>query len=122
MARVLIVEDEEAEWNILGAFLERMGHQVWFASSGQEAFKLYAKGGIEIVVTDLQMPDGDGLELIEALGASFPEAKIIAVSGMGAEPLAAARSKGAIAVFSKPVDPEKFLGAIEKAVPGADES
>ena len=122
MASVLIVEDSRAQSLILGSMIEQAGHECHFATGGLEALETYLRGGIDIVVTDLQMPDGGGLELIEALKSLLPEAPIIVVSGMTPEVLAKARSKGAIAAFSKPVDPDELVEAIAKAVPEADES
>ena len=122
MARVLIVEDEPTDRVILANIIEQAGHECHFASGGLEALEAYLRGSIDIVVTDLQMPDGGGLELIEALKLLLPETAIIAVSGMNPEGLAEARSKGATAAFSKPVDPDELVEAIAKAVPGADES
>ena len=115
MASVLIVEDDQADRTILGNIVERSGHQAHFASGGKEALEVYLGGGIDVVVTDLQMSDGDGLELIEALRAVLPETAIIAVSGMGPELLAEAVSKGAFAALSKPVDPHELLYAVAKA-------
>ena len=122
MARVLIVEDEPTDRVILAKLLERMGHEVYVASDGEEAFKTYLKNNIEIIITDLEMPDGGGLELIEALRALLPDAPIIVVSGMGPKVLIEAESKGAFAAFSKPVDPDELVEAIAKAVPGDDDS
>ena len=117
MARVLIVEDEEADRIILGNIAQGMGHEVRFASDGGEGLKAYAEGGIDVVVTDLHMPNVDGLELIGALQALFPKAEIIAVSGEGTALLAAAKRKGVHAVLSKPVDPHELLRAIAEAAP-----
>ncbi len=122
MASVLIVDDSRLERLLLGQIIEQAGHECRFATGGLEALEIYLRGGIDIVVTDLQMPDGGGLELIEALGALLPGVAIIAVSGLRPEVLAEARSKGAAAAFSKPVDPDELVEAIAEAVPGADES
>ena len=122
MASVLIVADSRAESLILGSIIEQAGHECHFASGGLEALETYLRGGIDIVVTDLEMPDGGGLELIEGLKLLLPETAIIAVSGMAPEGLAEARSKGATAAFSKPVDPEELVRAIAQAVPGDDDS
>ena len=73
VASVLIVEDEETDRMILGNIAHGMGHDVHFASDGEEALKVYAGRSIDVVVTDLQMPNFDGLELIVALRALFPE-------------------------------------------------
>ena len=115
MARVPIVEDEPTDRVILAKLLERMGHEVYFASDGEEALKIYLQRGIDVVVTDLQMPDGNGLELIDALRSLLPEPAIIVVSGLGPELLATARSKGAFAAFSKPIDPQGLRKAIAEA-------
>ncbi len=121
MARVLIVEDETTDRVILANIIEQAGHECHFASGGLEALETYLRGGIDIIVTDLQMPDGGGLELIEALKSLLPETAIIAVSGMKPEGLAEARSKGATAAFGKPVDPDELIRAIAQAVPGDDD-
>ena len=114
---VLIVDDEPTERVILASIIEQAGHECHFASGGLEALEAYLRGGIDIIVTDLQMPDGGGLELIEALKLLLPETAIIAVSGNKPEGLAEARSKGATAAFSKPVDPQELLEAIAQAAP-----
>ena len=117
MAIVLIVEDEETDRVILDNIAHGMGHDVHFASDGGEALQVYAGRSIDVVVTDLHMPHVDGLELIVALRALFPDARIIAVSGKGPELLAAAKAKGALVALSKPVDPHELLRAIARAAP-----
>ncbi len=114
---MLIVDDSQLERFILGKIIEQAGHECHFATGGLEALETYLGGGLDIFVTDLEMPDGGGLELIEALGALLPGVAIIAVSGMRPEVLAEARSKGAAAAFSKPVDPQELLEAIAQAAP-----
>ena len=122
MAHVLIVDDSELERVILGRIIGQAGHECYFASGGLEALETYLRGGLDVVVTDLAMPDGGSLDLIEGLRAMLPEAPIIVVSGMRPEVLTAAESKGAFAAFSKPVDPDELVEAIAQAVPGTDDS
>ena len=117
MTRVLVVEDEQTDRMILAGIVEGMGHEVYFASDGEQAFKTYVRMSIDVVVTDLLMPHVDGLEFIVALRTLFPDAQVIAVSGKGPKLLAAARRKGARAALSKPVDPDRLSKAITKAVP-----
>ncbi len=117
MARVLVVDDEQMDQVILEKFLEQAGHEVYFASDGEEAFKTYLKNSIEIVITDLNMPHVDGLEFIEAVLALFPEAVIIAVSGKGPDELDAARNAGARVALNKPIDPWELLKAILETAP-----
>ena len=100
---------------IIENILERTGHEVRTASGGKEALQIHMEGTIDIVVTDLRMPDGDGLELIEALRFLRPETAIIAVSGTGPRSLAEAERKGAFVAISKPIDPRELLEAIANA-------
>ena len=116
MARLLIVEDEPTDRVILANLLERMGHEVYSASDGEEAFKTYLKNSIEIIITDLNMPHVDGLEFIGSVRALFPKAVIIAVSGKGQMLLDEAERMGAFATFSKPIDPEGLRMVIAEAV------
>ena len=117
MARVLIVEDEQTDRLALATIVEGRGHVVYFASNGEQAFKIYMRKSIDVVVTDLLMPHVSGIEFIVALKALFPDAPIIAVSAKGPELLATAENKGACAALGKPVDPQELLEAIEKAAP-----
>ncbi len=115
MARVLIVEDEPTDRVILARLVEQAGHEVYFASEGEEAYKTYLKNSIEIVITDLQMPHVDGLVFIVELKSLFPDVPVIAVSGKGPELLDAALSAGARVALSKPIHPQKLLKAIAEA-------
>ena len=118
MARVLIVEDEHTDRIILLEIVEQAGHEVFFAFGGEEALDLHLKGGIDIIVTDLQMPEGDGLELIERVKALRPQTPIIAVSGKGPDLLAEAKRKGAFVALSKPINPHELVEALAKAARG----
>jgi len=117
VARVLVVEDEQTDRMILAGIVEGMGHEVYFASDGEQAFKTYVRMSIDVVVTDLLMPHVDGLEFIVALRTLFPDAQVIAVSGKGPELLAVAKKKGAFVALSKPVDPDQLLEAIARVAP-----
>jgi CheY-like chemotaxis protein len=83
MASVLIVEDESTDLVILRDIVEASGHEVHLASGGEQALNLYRGISIDVVVTDLQMLHMDGLELMVALQALFPDVAIIVVSGKG---------------------------------------
>ena len=122
VAHILIVEDDRAESVSLARIVEEAGHVAFFASGGEEALEVYVRGGIDIVVTGLRMPNGDGLELIETLMLLRRKPAIIVVSGRGPDELAVATSKGALVVFSKPVDPDELLEAIAQAAPGSDDT
>ena len=117
MARVLVVEDEQTDRVILAGILEGMGHEVYFAADGEQAYKTFVRMNIDVVVTDLLMPNVDGLEFIVELRTLFPDAPVIAVSGRGPELLAAAGVKGANVLLSKPIDPHELSEAIAKLIP-----
>ncbi len=118
MARVLVVDDEQSERLILEQILLRGGHDAYIASDGEQGYKSYLRNRIEIIITDLYMPNVDGLEFIGVLGELFPDTPVIAVSGSGDGLLAAAGRMGTFAVLTKPVDPEELLETIADASPG----
>ncbi len=111
-----MVDDAPMDRLLVGSILEKAGHEVYHAENGEQALEVYPKKDIEVVVTDLQMPNVHGLELIMALLTSFPEAAIIAVSGTGPDQLDMAEAVGALVTLSKPVDPEELLEAVTNAV------
>ena len=117
MARILIVDDEQSDRVVLGSIVERAGHEVHFASYGVQALNIFEGISIDVVITDLDMPHVDGLELIGALRVMYPGTAIIAVSGKGPDQLAKTKIRGALTALSKPVDAHELLEAIAKAVP-----
>lgn len=113
MARVLIVDDEEADRVVLRTILERSGHEIFEASDGDEALELYEGKDIQVVVTDLQMRNVHGLELITILRDFDPRPGIIAISGTGEVQLDMAQALGATKSLTKPVTPEQLLSAVD---------
>lgn len=107
MARILVVDDETGIVTVLKEMLLRLGYEVLTASSGNEALQKLSIGGIHLVVTDIIMPDVDGLELISNIQAGYPRVKVIAISGGGAQDgpeqyLRDARELGAARCLTKP--------------------
>ena len=117
MERVLIVDDEQMDRVIHGNIIEQTGREVYYASDGEQALKVHLKKGIDVVITDLQMPHVNGLELITNLRSAFPKAAIIVISGLNADLLAEVKSIGALLVLSKPVDPNELVEALEEVSP-----
>jgi CheY-like chemotaxis protein len=113
--RVLVVDDEEADLLGLRTILEGAGFDVTQATSGNAAARLYLDQRAHVVVTDVVMPDGDGIDLIRMLRDIRPDVRVIAVSGKGETGLAAARGMGADAVLGKPVDAEELVRAVTEA-------
>ena len=116
MARILIVDDAESDRLLHQTILERHGHETYTAVNGEDALREYSRKGIEVVITDLQMPDMHGFELITVLRDFSPRPSVIAVSGTGPDQLQMANALGAKFTLSKPLDPEKLLAAIDQIV------
>lgn len=113
MARILVVDDEEADRTFQQVVLEGAGHEIFLAEDGGEAIRAFAGRGIEVVLTDLQMPKVHGLELIMILRDFSPRPAIIAISGTGAPQLEMAAALGAERTLSKPVDPDELVAAVD---------
>lgn len=120
MSRILLVDDDELSRSTIHQMLERMGHEVTSTANGAEALDLCRAHAAELVITDLIMPDTDGLELIQDLRRSAPEIRIVAISGGGRvnanEYLTVARKFGAVAVLAKPFSNLELREAIEQAL------
>lgn len=112
MARVLIVDDSEEDRLLQRTALEDAGHDLFFAKNGGEAMKAYLGKDIVVVVTDFQMPDGNGFELITGLLGMDEDTKIIALSGSSPEELDMAKLLGALLTLAKPVDPNELIEAV----------
>lgn len=116
MARILVVDDEEADRTFQQVVLEGAGHEIFIAEDGGEALRAYSGRGIEVVLTDLQMPRVHGLELIMVLREFSPKPAIIAISGTGTPQLEMAAALGAEKTLSKPVDPDELVAAVDEAL------
>jgi CheY-like chemotaxis protein len=118
MARILIVDDEEMDRVILAEVLISAGHEPLFASDGRSALKAWRRSSVDLVVTDMVMPELDGLGLLEAMRAEDPDVRVIAISGITAKNLNKAGRLGAHAILTKPVNPSELLEEITRAMEG----
>jgi len=116
MSRILIVDDDEQIRNMLRMTLERAEYEVVEAGDGVEAVAVYKAQDIDLVITDIVMPEKEGIELIMELKGINPAVAIIAISGGGRinpeDYLKWARRFGVDDTFSKPVDRQKLLAAV----------
>lgn len=115
MAHVLLVDDDESDRLLMRTILAADGHDLLFASTGEEAMRLYLRHPVDVVVTDIQMPRGDGIELISGLKGLDPDASIVAVSGHGAHKLQVAQALGARSTLAKPLDGDALRAAVNEA-------
>jgi CheY-like chemotaxis protein len=119
MPRILIIDDEEQVRAVFREMLERSGYEVFEAANGKEGLRLQREKSADLIITDIIMPEKEGLETIRELLRGFPEVKIIAVSGGGRigpdQYLDVAKKLGAARTFNKPVNLKELLQAVQSA-------
>jgi DNA-binding response OmpR family regulator len=126
MARVLILEDDGALGIIMRSALEDGGHEVLVAADGRIGLRVFGASKFDLVITDMLMPDMDGIEIVRTLRAYRSAVKIIAISGGGAldhgDLLGTALRLGADATLSKPFTPRALLDTVSGVLgrPGHD--
>lgn len=118
MTKVLLIDDDELLRVSLKDTLERADFEVVDTGDGYLGNKLYRKDLFDIIVTDIFMPNQDGITTIRNLVQENPGVKIIAISGGGRvlkapEYLTHAKHFGAVKTFIKPVDPKELIQAIK---------
>ena len=113
MARILIIDDDDPARFALRAILEHADHEVLEASNGLEGVKRFREEAPDLVITDILMPEKEGLETIQELRRDFPQIRIIAISGSGANYLSWAEEFGALRTFLKPFDRKEILAAVQ---------
>jgi len=117
MAHILVIDDEVQIRDVLRTVLERVGYQVTEAGDGNEGLQIYAEGGIDLVVTDIIMPEKGGIDTIMDLRRDFPDVKVIAISGGGmcgdVSYLDMALGVGADRAIGKPFVLDDFLESVE---------
>ena len=110
---VLIIDDDAAVSRTLSLILTRAGYQVSTATSGRKGLELLSNEGYDLVLTDIIMPELDGIEAIRRIRSDHPGLRVIAMSGGGqidkADFLHMAQVLGADRVLEKPVRGEKLL-------------
>lgn len=118
MGVVLLVEDDIALLQVLKSAMEESGHHVLEAFDGLSALKIVKSISVDLMITDIFLPEKDGLELIRETKISSPDVKIIAISGGGKLDefiyLKAAMVLGADCKFEKPFQINELLDSIEE--------
>lgn len=119
MINVLLAEDDEAVRFSLRIALERAGFDVSTAKDGRDALRQIKERKPDIVVTDILMPNQDGIEVLTSMRLEDPDFPVIAVSGGGRvsseDYLNTASVLGAVAVFKKPFNEGDLISAIKTA-------
>jgi CheY-like chemotaxis protein len=121
MANILVVDDEVAFVKAQAEFLRRSGHTASTAANGKEAMNLVAHNDFDLVITDIIMPEKEGLETIAELRRTAPKIKIIAMSGGAVlidakDSLSIARMFGASLTLAKPFSGQTLIDAVTQAL------
>lgn len=116
MGRILVVDDNETDLLLVRAILEDRGHELLFATDGEDALGIFRDNKFDVVVTDMIMPGLDGLSLIREIRKIDANAQVVAVSGVSGDELKMAHSLGAVEGLSKPVDRAALVDAVDKAM------
>ena len=121
MAKILVVDDDQQVRVMLQRALERQGYEVVVAEDGQQAVEVFEPGEMPLVITDIVMPQKEGIETIMDLRAQDPGVNIIAISGGGRihpeDYLSWVKRFGVQYTFTKPVDRRKLLEAVAELMP-----
>ena len=116
MVRILIIDDEDQPRRMLQQVLTRAGYEVIEARNGNEGLQYFRARPTELIITDILMPEKEGLETIIDIRREFPAVKIIAISGGGRTGnlnfLEVAKRLGAQHTLQKPFELQEMLGAV----------
>ncbi|WP_291327726.1 response regulator [Desulfovibrio sp. UCD-KL4C] len=117
MSRILVVDDDPISRQILRAMLEKEGHVISEAEDGVKAVNNYDKGSVDLVITDIFMPEKEGVQTVRELIKENPEVKIIAVSGGSSsanyDSLDWIKMFGVKYTFTKPFNSKAIISAID---------
>ena len=120
MERVLVIDDESQIRSMLRLMLERAGYEVEEAPDGMEGIRIYRENPVDLVISDLIMPNKDGIGMMIELRKEFPDIKFIAMSGGGLNKpdgyLEGAKKLGANWTLTKPIDREELLRAVKNTL------
>jgi CheY-like chemotaxis protein len=119
--RVLVVDDDAANRDVYAALLAREGFLVVSAADGREALTHLQRQAFDLLVTDMLMPNVDGVQLLDAVRQMARKPKVIAISGGGrylgaTQTLALARKLGAAATLVKPFTREQLLASVAEVL------
>jgi len=116
-ARILVVDDEEPVRVMMGATLERQGHDVQFAASGREAIAKLERNVFDLVLTDIVMQDGNGIVLLERIHSQQPQLPVVMVTAIHDISVAIdAMRRGAYDYLLKPFERHHLITTVDRAL------
>ncbi|NQV48681.1 MAG: response regulator [Rhodospirillaceae bacterium] len=125
--KILIIDDDEQIREMLRDILEEItGHPIDEAMNGVEGLAAFESNPVDLVITDILMPDMDGIEMIIQMRRKYPDIKIIAISGGGRarqmDFLKIAVKAGALRILPKPFTPKRLLEIVTELLETSTES
>jgi two-component system, NtrC family, response regulator len=115
--KILVIDDDQSMLEIAEFHLKSQGYDAFTAQTGEQGLKLVEQSYFDVILTDLQLPDLDGIEVVKRLKEMSPDTEIIMISGYGSVSKAVEATKaGAFYFVEKPVEFEELMVLIEKAI------
>ncbi|MDE5945488.1 MAG: sigma-54 dependent transcriptional regulator [Rikenella sp.] len=117
MAKILVIDDERSIRNIIGELLEMEGHTVKTAENGIQGYEMIGGEAFDLVISDIKMPEMDGIELLDKLIETRPDTTVVMISGHGnIETAVECIKKGAFDYIEKPIDMNRILVTVKNAL------
>ena len=117
---ILVIDDDDQFRGMLRQTLEHAGYEVTDAPNGKEGIRVFRENPADLVITDIIMPEKEGIETIKELRRDFPDVKIIAISGGGrigpVSYLKMAKGLGAQCTLTKPIEREELLKTVMELI------
>ncbi len=113
---ILLVEDDSASRYALAQILRNKGYEVIEATDGNEAFRLFEKSHLDLVITDLRMPNQNGLVLIARIRVKWPNMPILLMSVFLSEAAGKLVAEGLAEFIHKPIEPEDLIATVQRCM------
>ncbi|MBN9662399.1 MAG: response regulator [Acidobacteria bacterium] len=116
-AKILVVDDDAAVREVVASMLRTAGYEVSLAANGREALSSLQREQFRVIITDLVMPEQEGIETIKLIRRDYPDVRVIAMSGaFGGDYLRIAGYLGAHGTLAKPLQLATVLKAVADAL------